>query len=435
MSDADSTTHLALPLLLPEQAQKHVTHNEALQRLDILVQAAVLDAGRSAPPEDPLEGQRHLVGPDPTGAWAGQEGALAAYLGGAWHFLSPRPGWQILDLESGQLLCHDGLHWQPPAARPLVGSRLSLGAEADATTRLALAAPASLFSRAGAGHQLKINKSAAAQTASLLFQTGWQGHAEIGLTGDDDLCLKVSADGLSFLEVLRFARGSGLASGAAVAAGPEDARPGRLLTTGAFGLGRADAPGVADWEVGAAHGNGFCTSAPGAAGQLPPEGGAARGGLVLAAGSGAALRSLVVQHIGAEGLAVRGYAGGVPLGGWHRLYSSANLLGPVSTTAGLPTGAVFETGSTATGRFTRHADGRLECHHLLTSSASAATLWSYPAAFTAPPSVSLTPVATALASAQLDAAPEVAALEFSVRNGAGARLAVPCHLIAIGRWA
>ena len=313
---SETTTHLTLPLLLPEQAQKHVTHNEALQRLDILVQATVLDADRNAPPEDPLEGQRHLVGPSPTGAWTGRAGTLAAQLGGAWVFLAPRPGWRVLDLSTGALLCHDGLAWQPPAARPLEGNRLSLGATADATTRLALAAPASLFSHAGGGHQLKINKSASAQTASLLFQTGWQGRAEIGLTGDDDLCLKLSADGLSFLEVLRFAQGSGLASGAAVAAGPEDARPGRLLTTGAFGLGLASAPGVSDWEAGAAHGNGFCTSAPGAAGQLPPEEGAARGGLVLAAGSGAARRSLVVQHIGAEGLALRGYADGAALGGW-----------------------------------------------------------------------------------------------------------------------
>ena len=33
----DQTSRLALPYLLPNQAQKHVTHNEALRRLDALV--------------------------------------------------------------------------------------------------------------------------------------------------------------------------------------------------------------------------------------------------------------------------------------------------------------------------------------------------------------------------------------------------------------
>lgn len=39
----DTTANLGLPFILPAQAQKHVTHNEALQRLDVLVQAVVWD--------------------------------------------------------------------------------------------------------------------------------------------------------------------------------------------------------------------------------------------------------------------------------------------------------------------------------------------------------------------------------------------------------
>jgi hypothetical protein len=47
------TTHLLLPYLAAAQAQKHVTHNEALRLLDGLVQLAVLDRTAPRPPEAP----------------------------------------------------------------------------------------------------------------------------------------------------------------------------------------------------------------------------------------------------------------------------------------------------------------------------------------------------------------------------------------------
>lgn len=51
----------------------------------------------------------------------------------------------------------------------------------DATNRLAVASPASLFTHQGAGHQLKIDKAASTDTASLLYQDNGSGRAEIGL--------------------------------------------------------------------------------------------------------------------------------------------------------------------------------------------------------------------------------------------------------------
>ncbi|WP_444430004.1 DUF2793 domain-containing protein [Rhodobacter capsulatus] len=74
---ADQTPLLGLPLILPSQAQKHVTHNEALSLLDAIVQLAVLDRVRTAPPASPQTGDRHIVaprakrrpGPGRTGRW------------------------------------------------------------------------------------------------------------------------------------------------------------------------------------------------------------------------------------------------------------------------------------------------------------------------------------------------------------------------------
>ena len=83
------------------------------------------------------------------------------------------------------------------------------GATADATNRLSLNAPASLFNHAGAGHQIKVNKNAAGDTASLLFQSGFSGRAEMGLTGSDDWTIKVSPDGSTYFPVLVYDRTTG----------------------------------------------------------------------------------------------------------------------------------------------------------------------------------------------------------------------------------
>src|SRR5262249_31105034 len=82
-------------------------------------------------------------------------------------------------------------------ALPTSGTMQSLGlnATADTTNRLAVAAAATLFNNAGNGHQIKINKAAAGDTASLLFQTAWSGRAEMGTAGDDSFSIKVSPDG------------------------------------------------------------------------------------------------------------------------------------------------------------------------------------------------------------------------------------------------
>ena len=55
----------------------------------------------------------------------------------------------------------------------------------------------------------KLSKESAAKTLSLLMQTNFSGRAEIGLTGDDDLHVKVSADGSTWFEGLSLARASG----------------------------------------------------------------------------------------------------------------------------------------------------------------------------------------------------------------------------------
>ena len=83
------------------------------------------------------------------------------------------------------------------------------GATADATNRLSVNAPSSLFNHAGTGHQVKVNKATATDTGSFLFQTGFSGRAEFGLTGSDDFQIKVSNDGATWFNALQLERSSG----------------------------------------------------------------------------------------------------------------------------------------------------------------------------------------------------------------------------------
>lgn len=91
---ASPTPRLALPLLEPGQAQKEMTHNEALVRLDIATQASVL-AEAAAPPAAPQIGQCWLVASAPQGAWALAAGAIAAWTEGGWRFVAPVEGMRI----------------------------------------------------------------------------------------------------------------------------------------------------------------------------------------------------------------------------------------------------------------------------------------------------------------------------------------------------
>ena len=202
---SDTTPRLALPYLMPDQAQKHVTHNEALQRIDAACQLILADI-LAAPPADLAalpDGRCYGIDRNATGAWAGFAGQVALLADGDWQYLQPARGWLAYIAARSEFSLFDGSGW---VALPLPGAgslqTLGINAAADAQTRLAVSAAASLFSHAGAGHQLKINRAAENATASLLLQTGFSGRAEFGLAGDLNVGLKVSQNGASWRQAL-----------------------------------------------------------------------------------------------------------------------------------------------------------------------------------------------------------------------------------------
>ncbi len=209
----DSTPNLALPYILPSQAQKHVTHNEALRQLDAIVQLSVKSRIVATPPQSPGEGDRYIVAAGASGDWQGNDLAIAAYQDGAWAFYAPATGWTAFVEDETLIAIWDGAAWNQVCGPDGAFETVSInGAAADQTNRIALASPAALFDHAGDSHQLKINKNQAADTASVLFQTGYSGRAEFGLAGDDDWHVKVSADGASWKEALKVGAGDGITS-------------------------------------------------------------------------------------------------------------------------------------------------------------------------------------------------------------------------------
>lgn len=268
---SDTTTNLGLPYLMAAQAQKHVTHNEALRLLDALVQLSVLDRDRTAPPASPADGDRHLVASGATGLWAGWDLNVAFWADGAWIRLVPRIGWLVWVAADQTFLLWQGSGWFPigiaqqvsdsmfglfneadPSRKasfdlsglsagvtrsytlPDTSSELAIlagtqtftgdktfsgtlaaqvlglgGASADSWNRLSVNAPAVLFNNAGAGIEATVNKATPANDASFAFKTNWSARALVGLLGSDDFSVKVSPDGAAYHDAIRVEGASG----------------------------------------------------------------------------------------------------------------------------------------------------------------------------------------------------------------------------------
>ena len=129
-------------------------------------------------------------------------------------------------------------------------------------------------------------------------------------------------------------------------------------------------------------------------------------------------------------------------------YDRSNVVGTVSQSGGVPTGAVIETGTTGNGTYTKFADGTMICRLLITglsivinsgygSGTVGVANWAYPAAFVSTPVLTLGVRGTGKFTTTSPADSASATLgSFLVFDPAGGVYtgSFNCFFLAVGRW-
>ncbi|MEM9963791.1 MAG: DUF2793 domain-containing protein [Asticcacaulis sp.] len=203
-----NTPRLGLPLLQSGQTGAYITLNETIWKLEALVQATALSRSVTTQPSDPQAGDAYILPEAATGAvWDDHEaGDFLIFWGGYWNVVTQGEGAIVYVADEATHLVRKDAGWGALTVQQNLSS-VGINATSDDYNRLSVSSPAVLFNHAGNGIQTKLNKNAAGDTASLLWQTGWSGRAEFGTNGSDNLSLKVSPDGnrwLTAYEVNRF---------------------------------------------------------------------------------------------------------------------------------------------------------------------------------------------------------------------------------------
>ena len=124
-----------LPFLFAAQAQKELSVNEALARIDSLLRPAV-EGELADPPADPPQGGCWIVGASAQGDWAGHEGEIAFNIAGTWLFAWQGEGMVVFDKALACLRCWRQGSWVHCA----LPSAPSGGTTVDSEARAAIAA-------------------------------------------------------------------------------------------------------------------------------------------------------------------------------------------------------------------------------------------------------------------------------------------------------
>ncbi len=109
-----NTNHLILTLVEQSQAQKEVTVNAALSKIDAILNTGAKSRSIATPPGSPAAGDVYIVASSPTGAWSGQGGNIT-YYDQTWKFIAPREGMTLWINDEDVLYVYDGANWQSQA--------------------------------------------------------------------------------------------------------------------------------------------------------------------------------------------------------------------------------------------------------------------------------------------------------------------------------
>lgn len=127
----DATPRLKLPMIRPGQAQKELSHNEALVAVDMLTHAGAIAIGLNSPPTTPQIGQSWIVGTAPTDDWAEKAGYLAGWSDAGWRFVQPVEGMTVWVVQETLYARFSGENWrlgEVCATRLLINGQPVVGA-------------------------------------------------------------------------------------------------------------------------------------------------------------------------------------------------------------------------------------------------------------------------------------------------------------------
>lgn len=105
------TSRFELPLVEASQAQKHVTVNEALTRLDGLMQLTLKSVTDTTPPLIPADGDTYAVASGGVNEWSGEDGNIALYINNGWAFIPVTLGMRAYVVDGNGWAAYDGSNW------------------------------------------------------------------------------------------------------------------------------------------------------------------------------------------------------------------------------------------------------------------------------------------------------------------------------------
>jgi hypothetical protein len=129
-----TTPNLDLPYIAQGQAQKEVTHNDALNLLDTFVQMAVESMNETSPPGSPSDGAVYIPASGATGDWSGWDFNLAVARDGAWTKIVPKRGMKAWVKDERLSIVYEDSVWRDGVAVTQHGGRITLRAKEEELT-------------------------------------------------------------------------------------------------------------------------------------------------------------------------------------------------------------------------------------------------------------------------------------------------------------
>ena len=103
-----NTPKFGISELVANQASAEITVNEALELLDAVVGARVINQTTTTPPSTPTVGDAYIVAASATGNWTGKDGLFAVYTNGGWRYATVGAGFTMLDKSDSHFYGYNG---------------------------------------------------------------------------------------------------------------------------------------------------------------------------------------------------------------------------------------------------------------------------------------------------------------------------------------